>query len=166
LTIDLKDHAIKLLLLNSFFVMQHIPFESKRCGDQQKEIVFHLFETFATKNFALWAKMRIAILNQSRSNPQLAINSDNEICIEKQATPSADESINGKRANPAQKVNTDFATCNFCLADVAVGTNKKKLISVCLQSVVLRNNSDNLPEISQSLLFSMKSICSVNTSPH
>jgi len=37
-------------------------------------------KTFATKNCALCAKERLEILKQSRSNPQLLVNSNNEIC--------------------------------------------------------------------------------------
>jgi len=76
-------------------------------------------KTFATKNSALCAKERIAILKQSRSNPQLLINSKNKInraCGHrprfhrhaKQTTPSADGSINDERASPTHKVTTDF----------------------------------------------------------
>jgi len=61
-------------------------------------------KTFATKNCAMCAKERIAILKQSRSNPQLFINSDNEnygACGHRsrfdrhvKQTPSTDESSN------------------------------------------------------------------------
>jgi len=37
-------------------------------------------KTFATPNCTLCAKERIEILKQSKSNPQLFINSNNEIC--------------------------------------------------------------------------------------
>jgi len=81
------------------------------------------------KKCALCAKERLEILKQSRSNPQLLINSNNEIygtcrhrprfhrCA-KQATPSADESVSDERASPTHKVTTDFARCNVCLVDV------------------------------------------------
>jgi len=99
-------------------------------------------KTFAAKNCALCAKERLAILKQSRSNPQLIINSNNEIygacrhrprfhrCV-KQTTPSTDESINDERANPKHKVTTDFTRCNVCLADVLVEAlwgQQKKII--------------------------------------
>jgi len=85
--------------------------------------------TFATKKCALCAKERIAILKQSRSNPHLLINSNNEIygaCryrphfhrYAKQTTPNTDESINDERASPTHQVTTHFARCNVCLADV------------------------------------------------
>jgi len=84
-------------------------------------------KTFATKNCALCAKERIALLKQSRSNPQLLINSNNEIdraCGHtprfyghnvKQTTPSTDESINDERVSPTHEVST---WCNVCLAEV------------------------------------------------
>jgi len=86
-------------------------------------------KTFATKNCALCAKERLEILKQSRSNPQLFINSNNEIygaCRDrprfhrhvKQITPSTDESINDERASPTHKVTTYFTRCNVCLVDV------------------------------------------------
>jgi len=70
-------------------------------------------KTFATKNCDMCAKERIAILKQSRSNPHLLINSNNEIygaCghrqrfhrYVKQTTPSNDGSINDKQLKPAQ----------------------------------------------------------------
>jgi len=60
---------------------------------------------FATKNCALCAKERIAILKQSKSNPQHLVNSNN--CRQrarshghaKQTSPNADESINDERAS-------------------------------------------------------------------
>jgi len=66
---------------------------------------------------------------QSRSNPQLLVNSNNEIysaCRHrshshrhaKQTTPSTDESINDKRASPTHEVTTDFSRCNVCLVGV------------------------------------------------
>jgi len=72
---------------------------------------------------------RNAILKQSRSNPQLLLNSNNEIydaCGHrprfhrhvKQMTPSTDDSINDERASPIHEVTTDLARCNVCLADV------------------------------------------------
>ena len=81
-------------------------------------------KTFATKNCSL-----CAILKQSRSNPQLLVNSNNKICgscghrpcfhrCVKKTTPSTDESINDERASPTHKVATDFARCNVCLVDV------------------------------------------------
>jgi len=85
---------------------------------------------FAAKNRALCAKERIAVLRQSRSNPQLLINSDNKIygaCRQrphfiarhaKQTTPSTDESTNDESISPTCEVTTDFARCNVCLADV------------------------------------------------
>jgi len=84
---------------------------------------------FASTNCAMCAKERIAILKQSKSNPQLLINSKNEIYgahrhtprfhgWTKQTTPSADESINDERASPTHEVTTDFTRCNVCLADV------------------------------------------------
>jgi len=86
-------------------------------------------KTFAAKNCALCAKERFAILEQSRSNPQLLVNSNNEISgacghrprfrgHAKQTTPSTDESINDERASPTHEVVTDFARCNICLVDV------------------------------------------------
>jgi len=86
-------------------------------------------KTVATKNCALCAEERIAILKQSRSNLQLLINSNNEIygvCRHKprfhkhakQITPSTDESINDERTSPTHKVTTCFARCNVCLAGV------------------------------------------------
>jgi len=86
-------------------------------------------KTFATKNCALCAKERLEILKQSRSNPQLLVNSNNEICgacrhrprfhrCAKQTTPSADESINDERASPTHEVATDFTRCSVCLVDV------------------------------------------------
>jgi len=69
---------------------------------------------FATKNCVMCAKERIAVLKQSRSNPQLLINSNNTIygacghrpcfhrCV-KQTTPSTDESINEERVSPTYK---------------------------------------------------------------
>jgi len=85
-------------------------------------------KTFATKNCALCAKERTAILKQSKLNPQLLVNSNNEIygaCRHrpkfhrhgKQTTPSTDESINDERVNSTQ-VTTDFNRCHVCLADV------------------------------------------------
>jgi len=88
-------------------------------------------KTFATKNCALHAKERIAILKQSRSNPQLLVNSigNNKIngtcghrlrfhrCA-KQTAPSADESINDERASPPCEIATGFDGCNVCTADV------------------------------------------------
>jgi len=86
-------------------------------------------KTFATKNCALCARERLAILKQSRSNPQLLITSNNEIygvcghrprfhgCV-KQTTPSTDESINDERASPTHEVATDFPGCNMCPVDV------------------------------------------------
>jgi len=86
------------------------------------QLVIIVVKTFATKNCALCAKERIAILKQFRSNPQLLFNSNNEIynvcrhrqhfhvCV-KQTTPSTDESINEKRASPTHEVNTDFTRC-------------------------------------------------------
>jgi len=44
-----------------------------------------------------------------------------------------------------------------------VRTNKKKFFSVCFQSTGLRNNSNNLPQISHSLLFSMTRKRSLNS---
>jgi len=75
------------------------------------------------------ARVRLAILKQSRSNQQLLINSNNEIygacrhrpCFHryvKQTTPSTDESINDERASPTHEVTTDFTRCTVCLADV------------------------------------------------
>jgi len=72
-------------------------------------------KTFATKNCALCAKEGIAILKQLMSNPQLLINSDNEICGAfghrprfhahvKQTTPINDESIHEERASPTHEV--------------------------------------------------------------
>ena len=86
-------------------------------------------KTFATRNCTLCAKERTAILKQSRTNPQLLINSNNEIygaCRHrpkfhryvKQTTPSTDESINDERVNPTQEVTTDTNRCQICLADV------------------------------------------------
>jgi len=88
-----------------------------------------LVKTFATKNCAMCAKERIAILKQSRSNAQLPINANNEICgvcghrpcfhrHANQTTPNTDESINDKRVSPTHEVTTDFTRCNVCLADV------------------------------------------------
>mgnify|MGYP000461385916 CR=1 FL=1 len=86
-------------------------------------------KTFATKNCALCAKERTAILKLSKLNPQLLINSNNEIygaCRHrpkfhrygKQTTPSTDESINDERASPTHEVTTDFTRCNVCLVNV------------------------------------------------
>ena len=86
-------------------------------------------KTFATKICTLCATERIAILKQSRSNPQLLINSNNKIygaCRHrphfhrhvKQTTPSTDESINDKRTSQTHKVTTNFTRYNICLADV------------------------------------------------
>jgi len=86
-------------------------------------------KTFATKNCAPCAKEKIAILEQSRSNPQLLINFNNEMCSAcgcrlrfqrhaNQTTSSTDESVNDERASPTNTVATDFARCNVCLADV------------------------------------------------
>jgi len=86
-------------------------------------------ETFATKNCALCAKERLAILKQSRSNPQLLINSNNKICgacrhrprfhrHAKQTTPSTDESINDEEVSPTHEVATDLTRCNVCTVDV------------------------------------------------
>jgi len=71
------------------------------CGTIWQGIQMSSVKTCATKNCALCAKERIATLKQSRSNPQLLVNSDNEICgacghrlrfnmCAKQATPSTD----------------------------------------------------------------------------
>jgi len=71
-------------------------------------------KTFATQNYALCAKERIAICKQSRSNPQLFINSNNEICGAcrhrprfnrwvKQTTPNTHKSINDERASPTHR---------------------------------------------------------------
>jgi len=70
-----------------------------------------------------------ATLKQSRSNPQLLINSNNKICgvcrgrprfhrCVKQTTPITDESINDKRGNSTHKVTKTVARCNICMADV------------------------------------------------
>ena len=86
-------------------------------------------KTFATKNCGLCAKEWIAILKQSRSNPQLLVNHHNKICgacgcrphfhrCTKQTTLSTDESINDERVSPTCEVTTDFTRCNVCLADV------------------------------------------------
>jgi len=86
-------------------------------------------KTFATKNCALCAKERIAIVKQSRSNLQLLLNSNNKICDTcrhrprlhmhvKQTSPDADESINDERVSPTREVTTNFTGCNVCLADV------------------------------------------------
>jgi len=86
-------------------------------------------QNFTTKNCALCVKERLAIPKQSRSNPQLLINSNNEICgacghrprfhrSVKQTTPGTNESINDKRVIPTNEVTTDFVVCNVCLADV------------------------------------------------
>ena len=86
-------------------------------------------KTFATKNCAMCDKETIAILKQSRSNPQFHINFNNEICgacrhkphfhrHAKQTPPNTEESINDKTVSPTHKVATDFASCNVCLADV------------------------------------------------
>ena len=71
-------------------------------------------KTFATKNCVMCAKERIAILKQSRSNPQLLVNSNNEISsgcrhmpgfhrCAKQTTPSTDESGQSMTKEPAQQ---------------------------------------------------------------
>ena len=84
-------------------------------------------KTFATKNCALCATERTAVLKQFKLNPQLLINSNNEICgacrhrpkfhvCGKPTTPSTDESINDERVNSTQ-VATDFNRCHVCLSD-------------------------------------------------
>jgi len=89
----------------------------------------HPTKTFATKNCAPCAKEKIAILEQSRSNPQLLVDFNNEMCSAcghrprfqrhaNQTTSSTDESINDERASPTNAVTTDFDRCNVCLADV------------------------------------------------
>mgnify|MGYP001787478984 FL=1 len=87
-------------------------------------------KTFATKNCALCAKERVAILKQHKSNPQLLINSNNEIygaCRHhpkfhryvKQTPSSTDESTNDERVNTTHEVTTETTIrCNVCLADV------------------------------------------------
>ena len=86
-------------------------------------------KSFATKNCAMCAKERLAILKQSRSNPQLLINSNNKICgacrhrprfhrHAKQTTPSTDESINDEEVSPTHEVATDLTRCNVCTVDV------------------------------------------------
>jgi len=86
-------------------------------------------KTFAIKNCALCAKERLAILKQSRSNPQRLINSNNEICgacrhrprfhrYVNQTTPSTHESTNDERVSPTHEVTTVFSRCNVCLVDV------------------------------------------------
>ena len=129
-------------------------------------IVFHLarwrhgvVKKIAAKNCPLCAKARTAILKQSRSNPHLLINSNNEIhnvCrhrtrfhrYAKQATPSTDEIINEERASPTHEVTTDTNRCNVCLADVQLealwGPRKMRLFSIYFQSISLRNRSNNL----------------------
>jgi len=83
-----------------------------------------MIKTFSSKNCALFEKERIAILKQSRSNPQLLINSDNKICgacrhrlcfhrHPKQIIPSTDESINDERVSRKHEVATNFGRCNF-----------------------------------------------------
>jgi len=82
-----------------------------------------------TKNCALCAKKRIANLKQSRSDPQLRVNSINkiyDICrfrprfrmCAKQTTLITDESINDKRVSQKHKVAADFAGCNVRLTDI------------------------------------------------
>jgi len=74
------------------------------------------------KNCTMCAKERIAIIEQSRSNPQLCVNSNNKICdacrhrpqffrCAEQTSPITDESIDDERANP-----TNVSRCNICLA--------------------------------------------------
>jgi len=82
-------------------------------------------KTVATKNCALCAKERIAVLKQSRSNAQFLINSNNGACRHrphfhmyvKQTTPGTDESIHDERASPTREVPTDLTRCNVCLAN-------------------------------------------------
>jgi len=75
---------------------------------------------------ALCAKERTTILKQSRSNPQLFINSDNEMCDAckhrppfqtsmhvKQTTPDTDEPINDKWASPTDEVATNATGAMF-----------------------------------------------------
>ena len=85
-----------------------------------------LVKVFATKNCTLCAKERTAILKQSKSNPQLLINSNNKIYgvyrhhphfhkNVKQTTPTSDGSNNDKRVKPTHKVATNSNRCNLCL---------------------------------------------------
>jgi len=116
------------------------------------------------------AKERIAILKQFKSNPQLLIDSDNEMCDAcrhrphfhrhaKQTTPSTDESINDERASPTHKVTKAFAGCIVCPDDVWLealwGPTKNESFSICFWSTGPRNNYNNLIWISHSLLFGM-----------
>ena len=83
------------------------------------------------KNCARCAEERIAILKQSKSNPQLLVNSDNEICA---LCACTDESINDARASSTNKVTTDSAGHNVCMlaADVQLEAPTK---SDCFLSV-------------------------------
>jgi len=103
-----------------------------QCGKQLH--LAPLWQRMSTVLQTLWMQWktrnkRNAILKQSRSNPQLLLNSNNEIydaCGHrprfhrhvKQMTPSTDDSINDKRASPIHEVTTDLARCNVCLPDV------------------------------------------------
>jgi len=94
----------------------------KQCGGMTCIIIsgnpISALKMFANKSCALCAKERIAIFKQSKSNPQLLINSNNIICgacqhtphfhrHAKQTTPSTEASINEKRVSPRHEVATD-----------------------------------------------------------
>jgi len=77
----------------------------------------------------------------------------------KQTAPSTDDPINDERVSPTHEVATCFTMCNDCLADVQLwGPMKRGSFDVRFQSVGLRNNSNDLLQMSHSLLFRMKSI--------
>ena len=87
----------------------------------------NVVKTFGTPNCALCNKERLAILKQSRKNPNSLINSCNEIdgaCRHKpkfhrykSRTPSTDESIKDERV-PLTNTNTGSMMCGKCLTDV------------------------------------------------
>jgi len=97
-------------------------------------------KTVATKNCALHVKERIAILKQSRCNPQLLVNSNNEICgacghgpcfhrCAKHTSRIIDESMNDKRVSPTQSHHRFYlmqCLSSWCLFGSTVRTNKKK----------------------------------------
>mgnify|MGYP007080221088 CR=1 FL=1 len=142
-----------------------IPSQRTTCSIIWQGNTISAVKTFASKNCALWPKERIAILKQSRSNKQLLVTSNNEMCVwtqttfpqasaAKQTTPSTDESINDKRANPTHEVWSDFAACNVCPDDVQLEAlwrpTKKKhfpivsralvwktILTICCKSVIL-----------------------------